>query len=138
MCWTYKSITRKLLSAKEGSVWADWIGEVNFAMNSLTSRAHGFSPFRLVYKQEPMFPIYLTRLEAPPEYNQAGDLDYSATLEREMLDELERRWREDLPEVINKLATTDKQMKREYMQRHQLKELGVPYHFQAGDAVIVR
>lgn len=70
-----------------------------------------------------MFPAYLTRLEASPEMASEGDANIPAELEAEMLEELERRWREDLPDIRLKLAQTDTRMKKEYAQRHLLRTM---------------
>ena len=96
---TFKSMVRKLVSSHDGTTWADWVGEILFAMNSLVTRPHGFTPFRLVYKAEPTFPIYLSRMEAVPGTGEAADVIADPDVEARMLEELERRWREDLPEV---------------------------------------
>ena len=52
----FKATLRKLISASPGSVWSEWVSDVLWSMRALVTRPHGFSPFRLVYKQEAAFP----------------------------------------------------------------------------------
>jgi hypothetical protein len=53
---TLKGGLRKLMDMHPNTVWSDWLGEALWAMRSLIVRPHGFTPFRLVFKQEPQFP----------------------------------------------------------------------------------
>ena len=57
---------RKVTLANPGTHWVDWLPDTLYAMRTLVSRAHGYTPFRLLYKQEPVFPEHLAYFESHP------------------------------------------------------------------------
>ena len=63
------------------------MGDVLWAMRALIARPHGFTPFRLVYKQEAVFPSYMAQYDCPP-----TDAVNDVVSEQQMVDELERIW----------------------------------------------
>ena len=76
---------RKCISAKGGD-WSEWLSDILWAMRVLTSRSHGHSPYRLVFKMEPCWAEHLVRLAQPP----TDDLiDVSAKTEAEVAEALE-------------------------------------------------
>ena len=80
-----RSPLRKMLSMHAGTTWSDWLYDCVWAMRTLVSRGHGFAPYRLVYKQEPVFPPWLQQAEASLEL----PIDIDVATEEEMLDKLE-------------------------------------------------
>jgi hypothetical protein len=51
----FSAIKKRLLEDKKGK-WADQLPEVIWALNTIESRATGFTPFRLMYGSEAMMP----------------------------------------------------------------------------------
>ena len=97
--------------SQHGCHWSDWLPDILWSFRALVSRTHGYSPFRLVYKQEPVFPDHLAYYEADPDI----PLDIEALTEVELLAELERIWQDTVTIARRRLAATDEAMKREYM-----------------------
>ena len=105
---------RKVLCQNPGTIWTDWIPDVCWALRVLVSRSHGYTPYRLVFKTEPLFPDNMAYYEADPSL----PMDIEARTEEEMLAELEEIWQDTITVARRRLAAGDKQMKREYMERH--------------------
>ena len=104
------------------------------SLRTLVSRTHGYSPYRLVFKCEPVFPDHLAFYDADPSL----PLDIDALDEVEMLQELERIWRSTVTLARQRLAAGDRAMQREYQRRHQLLKMEIPHYFKEGDWVLLK
>ena len=48
-----EAITR-LMDSTPGTGWWEWLGEVVFMLRMSISKAHGYSPYMVVFKLEPL------------------------------------------------------------------------------------
>ena len=133
-----ESLLRKVMAKHPGTNWGDWLKDCLFAMRVLVSRGTGMTPYRLVCKQEPVFPDWLEYYECPAVRGAPLPLDINQLTEQEMLEELERIWDDTMPAVRIKLAQGDERMIREYKERHRLQEFEVPHYFKYGDQVLLK
>lgn len=51
-----KKAVRKYASLYPDSSWYDWLPEVLMGLRMVCTRAHGYSPFMVTYKQDPFVP----------------------------------------------------------------------------------
>ena len=120
-------MVHKARSAYPQTKWYEWLGDILFALRALVIRAHGYSPFRLVYKSEPVFPPSYLKYKNP-----INDLDFDDRDVAAMAEELETIWEDTIVDVRRRLARLDEQMKKLYEERVILESIGVQHQFLPG------
>jgi hypothetical protein len=51
-----KTAIRKFVGLHSCSTWMDWLPEIKIGLRMSIARSHGYSPFFLLFKQEPSHP----------------------------------------------------------------------------------
>ena len=98
-----KTAIRKYCALHPSSTWWDWLPEVLAGLRMLASRSHGYTPFHVLYKQDPYVPG--RPLEVDPRF----PLSFDSTLEEEgkLAEELISLFWELRVELQGRLAEAD-------------------------------
>ena len=70
-----KSTIRSYLLMHPDTIWEDWLGEIAFGIRTGFSRTHGFSPYFLFFKQDPILPTHMMHLAEPSTWEVSEDTE---------------------------------------------------------------
>ena len=121
------------MSAEPGTSWEDHLTGTLIAIRMFPTKAHGYSPFEIVYKQEPALPSLIV----PPEPSTLQSFWAKDQDEEKLAFELTLLWMEVHPAVTARLPWTDARAKAKYEEAQLLEMGGVPHQFNTGDSVLL-
>ena len=120
---------RKYATPHPTSTWWDWLSEVLAGLRMLAKRAHGYSPFYVVFKQSPIIPGRPLEIEGKFPLS----WDSSPKEEASLTDELVELFWEVKARISQRLEEADQRMKTAHDKGQ---DLFVP-DFVPGDKVVV-
>jgi hypothetical protein len=126
-----EGLRKFVVAAGAKFAWTDFVGDIAAGLRMLPTR-NGYSPFLLVFKQEPHWGAWGEHVGiGAPDVTEEG-------VDEALLAQQLHWWEAVLALVRRRLTARDQAMVQEYLRRTDLAQEDLRYHLEPGDAVWVK